>query len=301
MSNKKKSKKSVLLTILAVILCLIFSPFIDENTTPDTPKQNETNEPFISEGELKVHYIDVGQADSILVTLNDYSMLIDAGNNGDGDIVVEYLKKNNISKLNYLIGTHPHEDHIGGLDDVIYNFDLETVLMPKAQTNTQTFESVLDSLLAKKQSVTTPNVGDTYPFDSAEFTIVSVENENTGNLNESSIVIRLVYGEQSFIFCGDSEIPNEKKMLSSGLTIESDVIKVGHHGSDTSSSDEFIKAVNPEIAVICVGTDNKYEHPCQSTLDTLKKYDITVYRTDTNGTIIITSDGISNSVTCERS
>lgn len=301
MFNKKKSKTNVLLTILAIILCLIFSPFIDENTTlPEIPS-TKTSEPFISNGELKIHYIDVGQADSILITLNNCSMLIDAGNNGDGDLVVEYLKKYNISKLNYLIGTHPHEDHIGGLDDVIDNFELETVLMPKVQTNTKTFESVLDSLLAKNQTITTPNVGDTYDFDSAEFTIVSIENENAESLNESSIVIRLVYGEQSFIFCGDSEISNEKQMLSSGLTLESNVIKIGHHGSDTSSSDEFIKAVNPNIAVICVGTDNKYGHPCQSTLDTLAKYGIKIYRTDINGNIIITTDGISNSVTCERS
>jgi len=286
MSKKKMSKKSVFATILAVILCLIFYPYLDFDEA--------------TEG-LQVHFIDVGQADSILITLNDSAMLIDAGNNGDGKTVVEYLNKHNITKLDYLIGTHAHEDHIGGLDDVIDNFDLGIVLIPNVQTNTRTFESVLDSLLAKKKSITTPKVGNSYKLDSAEFTILSVENETTKELNESSIVIRLVYGKQSFIFCADAEIINEEKMLSSNLLLESDVIKIAHHGSYTSSSDKFIKSVNPQIAIISVGTDNKHDHPSKSTLDTLEKYNIEVYRTDKNGTIIITSNGISNTITCERS
>ena len=294
MSNTKKSQKNGLVSLIAIILCVIMSLFFSN----DEPKTN--NNDFVPNGELQIHYIDVGQADSILITLNDYTMLIDAGENSDGDTVVEYLKQQNISEINYLIGTHPHEDHIGGLDDVINNFDLETVLMPKVTTTTKTYESVLDALLNKNQSITAPTVGDKYSFDSAEFTILSVENEETGNLNESSIVIRLVYGNQSFVFCGDAEISNEEKMLSSGLTLTSNVLKVGHHGSDTSSCEEFIKTVNPELAIISVGTDNKYKHPCESTLDTLKKYNVSVYRTDLNGTIIVKSDGTSHTITCER-
>jgi len=280
MSKKKVSKKSIVVTILAIIIALFFPSLLNDN--------------------LEIHYIDVGQADSILITLNGSSMLIDAGNNGDGDDVVAYLKQQNITKLDYLIGTHPHEDHIGGLDDVIDNFDIDTVLMPKTKTNTKTFESVLDSMLAKNLKITTVNIGDTFNLDTATFTVLSVENESTDNLNTTSIVIRLVYENQSYIFCGDAEIENEEMMLSSNLTLESNVIKIGHHGSYTSSSEEFIKAVNPKTAIISVGTDNTYDHPSKSTIKLLEKYNIEVFRTDLNGTIVITSDGTSNKIKCER-
>ena len=284
MFKNKKLLKKVAIAILCFVLILIFYE----------PKE------FTSNGELKIHFIDVGQADSILITLNDSAMLIDAGNNGDGDLVVDYLKSVNVTTLNYLIGTHPHEDHIGGLDDVINNTDIQTVLMPKAQTNTKTFEDVLDSLAAKNLKITTTKVGDTYELDAAKFTVLSVKNETPENLNTCSIVIRLEYGNKSFLFCGDAEVENEKEMLKADFSLSSDVIKVGHHGSDTSSDPKFIQVVNPEIAIISTGKDNKFGHPHQQTLDLLKKFGIKTFRTDENGTIIITSDGTSLDVTCER-
>jgi len=299
MSKFKWSIKNVIAAILAVLIMLFVPTYINDE-------------------KLEIHYIDVGQADSILIMLHDCSMLIDAGNNGDGDLVVNYLQKQGVTKLNYLVGTHPHEDHIGGLDDVIDNFDIGTVLMPKAQTDTNTFDSVLDSLKAKNLKVATTNIGDTFQLDSAEFTILSVKNETPDELNLTSIVLRLTYGTQSFLFCGDAEIENEQEMLSyyhslqnteienkeerlsSNFSLQSDVIKLGHHGSDTSSCEEFIKTVNPKQAIISVGEDNKYNHPCEVTLKLMEKYNIEVYRTDLNGTIILKSDGKSNTIKCER-
>ena len=171
LKNKKFIRK-----VLIVVLILIVSYLLYEA------------EDFTPNADLKIHFIDVGQADSILITLNDSAMLIDAGNNGDGDLVVDYLKSVNVTKLNYLIGTHPHEDHIGGLDDVINSTDIDTVLMPKAQTNTKTFEDVLDALSSKNLKITTSQIGDTYEFDSAKFTILSIKNETPSNLNTSSII-----------------------------------------------------------------------------------------------------------------
>lgn len=307
MAKRKNIKKDVSLTTAVLIaLYILFEVFVSPNlekTSPDiTSPQSPTSSTVASlvEGELKIHYIDVGQADSILLTLNNEAMLIDAGNNADGDLVVNYLKSQGISKLTYGIGTHAHEDHIGGMDDVINEFDIETFFMPKAQTDTDTFEDVLDALIAKNISITSPNVGDTYDFSDAEFTILSCKNENTKELNTTSIVIRLVFGEQSYIFCGDAEKENEYAMMDSGLTLKSNVIKIGHHGSTSSSLEKFILAVDPEIAIITVGEGNDYGHPHEKIIKRLDRLGITTYRTDLNGTIVINSDGKTNKVTVSK-
>ena len=197
------------------------------------------------------------------------------------------------------MGLIPNEDHVGGLDDVIDAFDADIIILPNVKTTTNTFESVLDSIDAKNERITQVEVGDTFTFDAANFTVLSVMNSPPDELNLCSVVIRLEYGNNSFMFTGDAETYNEKAMLSSGLTLESDVLKVGHHGSDSSSSAAFIKAVAPKIGIISCGIDNKYGHPCQVTLDTLDKYGVSVYRTDMLGTIIVTSDGNTIKVTWE--
>lgn len=303
MRKRSKSKKDISLAASIIIAFLLifkiyilpdFSQPINDSEFLQISDKSETINS--SKKNLQIHYIDVGQADSILVTLNDKSMLIDAGNNSDGKLVVEYITNQGISTLDYVIGTHPHEDHIGGLDDVIKAFDIETVLMPKVQNNTKTFEDVLDALIEKNISVTSPNVGDTYPFSKAEFTILSCKNEDTNELNTSSIVIRLVFGEQSYIFCADAEKENEYDMMASGLELKSNVIKIAHHGSSTSSLEKFLLAVNPETAIISVGKENDYGHPHEKIIKRLNRLGIKVYRTDLNGTITITSDGKSNSV-----
>lgn len=307
MSKRNKSKKDVSLVSTIVIAIFILlkiylapAPEQSPSQIPDLPIPNNSITTTHVEGQLKIHYIDVGQADSILLTLNDKAMLIDAGNNSDGDLVVDYITNQGISTLDYVIGTHAHEDHIGGLDDVIDNFDIQTVLMPKVQNDTKTFEDVLDSLINKNLSVTSPNIGDIYDFSEAQFTILSCKNEKTDELNTSSIVLRLEFGEQSYIFCADAEKENEYAMMDSGLTLKSNVIKIGHHGSTSSSLEKFLLAVDPQIAIISVGEGNDYGHPHEKIVNRLNRLGIKTYRTDLHGTIIITSDGKTNEVVLSK-
>lgn len=241
---------------------------------------------------MQVHFIDVGQGDSILIESNHEYMLIDAGNNEDGEVVVDYLLEEGVDKLKYIIATHPHEDHIGGMDDVIKQFDVETVLMPDVVHTTKTFEDVLSAIASKNLEITTPLVGEQYKIGEAKFTIVTPDNEiDESNLNNASIGIKLVNGSNSFLMCGDAEKSVEKEMLKEGIDVSAQVYKVSHHGSETSTSSEFLKAVSPEYAVISCGADNKYGHPHIETLRKLSDLNVEVFRTDVNGTIIAESDG----------
>lgn len=242
-------------------------------------------------GNLKVHYIDVGQADSILVQQNGHNMLIDAGNNADSGLVVDYLKQQEVEKLDYVIGTHPHEDHIGGLDAVINSFDVEKVLMPEVTATTNTYKDVITAIQNKNLKITTPKVGNSYDLGDANWTILAPNSNSYEYTNNYSIVIKLKFGNNSFIFTGDAEDISEGEILSKQLDIQADVLKVGHHGSSSSTTDAFLNAVNPKYAVISVGEDNKYDHPHKSTMDRLKAKNIEVYRTDECRTIIATSNG----------
>ena len=237
----------------------------------------------------------MGQADSILVQSNGMNMLIDAGTNDMGKTVVKDLQTLDIKKIDVLIGTHPHEDHIGGLDDVIKNFDIGTIYMPKVQTNTKTFEDVLDAINEKGLKITSPDVGYKFNVGNAVCEVMNCgtgTSEEKSNLNLSSIVIRMTYGEQSFLFMGDAEKENEETRTWP----QTNVLKVGHHGSNTSSSQSFLDQVKPQIAVISVGKGNKYGHPKQVILDRLNKMGIKIYRTDESGTIKITCDGKENKI-----
>lgn len=258
--------------------------------TKNTVTQTETNIDGTKEN-LKIYFIDVGQADSTLVIDNDKTMLIDAGTNDQGENVVEFLKNKGITKIDYLVGTHPHEDHIGGLDNVIDSFDIGTIYMPKVQTNTKTFESVLDSISNKGLKITTPNINDTFTLSDAQCQIMSTVDDES-NLNLSSIVIRMTYGEQSYLFMGDAEKENEQTRSWP----QTNVLKVGHHGSDTSTTKNFLSQVKPKIAIISVGKDNSYGHPKQIVLDKLSNIGAEIYRTDTSGTILLTSNGVINKV-----
>ena len=244
------------------------------------------------ESNLEVHFIDVGQADSILIKKGNKFMLIDAGNNGDGELVVNYLKEQNVSKLNYVIGTHPHEDHIGGLDDVINSFEIEKVIMPNVISPTNTFEDVLDSISNKGLSITKSKVGDTYDLNGATATILAPNQNEYNDFNNYSIVVKVTNGDNSYLLTGDADALSEKEMVKENkYRLHADVLKLGHHGSSTSTSLEFLNAVNPDFAVISVGVDNKYGHPNLETLDKLGNRGINVLRTDLQGTIVSISDG----------
>jgi competence protein ComEC len=258
-----------------------------DTTTKETEKTNTAS------GQLKLHFIDVGQADSILIESGDKSMLIDAGNNPDGDDVVNYIKGLGIKKLDVVVGTHAHEDHIGGMDTVIKSFDIGQIIMPKAGNTTKTFEDVLTAIAAKGLKITSPVPGSEIKLNSATAKIVAPNGSDYKDLNDSSVAIKLTFGENSFMLMGDAEAVSEKEILAKGFDIKADLIKVGHHGSSSSTTQEFLNAVNPKYAVISVAKGNDYEHPHKPTMDKLKAKGIKVYRTDELGTIVATSDGKS--------
>lgn len=285
---KKKMKNFKVIYGLVVAIFIIATALFGEKIN--------SNETFAYGESVVVRYLDVGQADSILVQSEGINMLIDAGTNSSGQTVVKDLEDLGVTKIDYLIGTHPHEDHIGGMDDIIKNFDIGIIYMPKIQTNTKTFEDVLDAVSEKGLKITSPKKGDEFEVGGARCEIMTDRIEDTSNLNLSSIVIRMTYGTQSFLFMGDAEKENEETRQWPQTT----VLKVGHHGSSTSSSTQFLNEVQPQISVISVGKDNKYGHPTKTTINKLEKIKTKIYRTDESGTITITSDGKKCIVTTEK-
>ncbi|TAH74979.1 MAG: MBL fold metallo-hydrolase [Anaerolineaceae bacterium] len=240
---------------------------------------------------VKVHIIDVGQGDSILIQSDDHYMLIDAGERHKGELVINYLKSLGVKKLDYIIGTHPHSDHIGGLADVILSFDVDKIIMPNVVHTTKTFEDLLDAISDKSLKITKPIIGNEFSLGTASFVIISPNETDYDNLNNYSVGIKLTHGDNTFIFIGDAEVHSENEMLRNGIDLDADVLKLGHHGSTTSSSDSFLDAVTPDISIISAGEGNKYGHPHVETLQKHLDRDIKLFRTDKQGTIILDSDG----------
>lgn len=291
----KKFKKllSSSIVFIAIIIYTILGGDLETVIETSNEEQNQGKIEAVLNESLEVHFLDVGQADSILILTGDNAALIDAGNSSDGKYIVNYIKDLGIEKLNFVVGTHPHEDHIGGIDDVINSFDIEKYYMPDVMTTTKTFENVLDALANKNLKYTVPKEGKTFNLGNAVFETIYVGND-TKDLNNTSIVLKMTFGNKSFLFTGDATDVSEQKMLNKN--IKSDVLKVGHHGSEYSTTDEFLKKVDPSISVISVGKDNKYGHPSKKTIDKLK--DTEIYRTDIDQTIIIKTDG--NKLDIER-
>lgn len=257
----------------------------------------DTVSDYSSVSGLTVEVVDVGQADCILAYTGDDAMLVDAGNNEDGDLVVDYLQSMGIEHLDYAIGTHAHEDHIGGLDDVIDAFAIDYIMLPLTPSDSATYASVLAAANRSYAEQIAPAEGYTFSLGDAVCTVLCCEAaDDEDDLNQSSIVIRLDYGDVSFMFTGDTETPNEEVMLQSGLDLDVDILKVAHHGSYTSSSPEFLKAVSPEVAIISCGEGNDYGHPHDVTLENLETEDAAIYRTDELGTIRVTTDGQTYSI-----
>jgi competence protein ComEC len=244
-------------------------------------------------GELKVHFIDIGQGDSELIEYDGKYMLIDAGDVDKGDEVIDYLKSQNVDKLSYVIATHPHADHIGGMADVINSYDADCFITTSKTATTKCYEKMLKALAAKNISITTPVFGEKYKLGDAEFEIITPsDGTDFGNeANNYSVGIKLTYGNTSFVMCGDAEKEAEQMIVDSGANIKADVLKCGHHGSSTSTSEKFLDKVNPTYAVISCGKDNKYGHPHTETIEKLENRGISYFRTDEKGTIVAVSDG----------
>lgn len=288
MSKKKINK--ILNTIIILLLVLISLAYTKKELVDNKENTNEkTVSTLKTNSNLEVYYFDVGQADSILIRKNDNNILIDAGNNEDGEKLVNYLKNDlNIEKFNMVVGTHPHEDHIGGLDNVIDSFDIDTILMPNATSTSKTFENVLDSIEKKDYKITVPKINEEFNYNNINIKVLYT---GTGekDLNNTSIVLKLTYQNNKFLFMGDATSKVEKKLLNED--IKSDVLKIGHHGSEYSTTKNFLDKVNPQYAIIEVGKNNTYKHPKEITLDKLNKKNIKIYRTDIDGTIKVASDG----------
>ncbi|MCM8711688.1 MBL fold metallo-hydrolase [Clostridium sp. SYSU_GA19001] len=243
-----------------------------------------------SNNNLLVHYIDVGQADSILIQVNNKNMLIDAGNKSDSDKVISYLKQQGVEKLDYVVATHPHEDHIGGMSDIIKKFSIIDFYAPKKTNTTKSFENMISALKDKKIKIATAGV----KFNLGDNTICEMLAPNSKNyeeINNYSAVIKLTYGNTKFLFMGDAEKLSEDEILTNNFDISADVLKVGHHGSSSSSSSGFLDKVSPKTVVISAGKGNDYGHPHKEILSEFKKRNYTIYRTDIDGTIVLLSDG----------
>lgn len=243
-------------------------------------------------GELQVHFIDVGQGDATLIICDGHAMLFDTGENDTGVLVQFYLMEQGIDKLDYVIGSHPESDHIGGMDVILLKYDCDLVMLPDVEVDTTTYRDVLEAMEYKNYENTLPEVGENYQLGSASFTIIAPNHNDYGdNVNNYSIGIKLVHGDNTFIFTGDAEAEAEEDILSNGISIDADVLKVGHHGSHDSSSRKFIDAVSPEYAVISCGKENDYGHPHKETLGTLQAAGVEIFRTDEQGNIVAISDG----------
>lgn len=274
-----KKIQNISIVILVILSIFLFKSLINSKSSSTNPN------------EMKVHFIDVGQGDSILIQVNYKNILIDSGPKDEKDKLVKYLNSLNIHQFDYVIATHPHEDHIGNMAYIINNYKVLNFYSPKIDNNTTSFENMAEALSRKnlkikilKANASTINLG-----ENALVEVFSPNLDYYDNLNNYSPIIKISYGHNSFLFTGDAEEEIEQEIITNNFNLKSDVLKVAHHGSSTSTTKSFLDSVKPKIAVISVGKNNSYGHPTKDTLNKLKESK--VYRTDINGNIVITSDG----------
>lgn len=277
----KEKLKYLLEIILLVILVLCYQYYTK-------PKVKEVKPVGNIEENIKIYFIDVGEADSTLIYNNGEYSLIDAGNNKDGKKLVNYFKSLGITKFKYVITTHVHEDHIGGMDNIIREFPIEHFLIPDTKVDNLTYTEVIKELNNKNITIETPNIDDTFNMEEVNFKVLSIGND-LENLNDTSIVLKANYKNTNYIFMADATKNVEDKIINKD--IKSNLIKISHHGSYDSTGLKFLEKVNPDYAIISVEKDNDYHFPHNVVLNNLNKLNIKLYRTDLDGTIIASSDG----------
>lgn len=312
MGRRRKTKKvSLSWKLVALLLVLVIGAlgyFFSDEIKSLFSKEPDSGDPFGNlpvEGTMDVHFIDVGQADAILVLDGDKTMLIDTGDNKNSsrEKLITYLENLNITKIDYLILTHPHADHIGGAPQVITGFDVENCILPRVVKTTKIYEDTLYALADREVNVIAPKSGEVYTLSEAQFKILAPNSEEYDDWNDYSVVVKLVFGERSIMLTGDAHVESESEILQkySKSELDADVLKVGHHGSSTSSGEEFLDAVTPSYAIISCGEGNEYGHPHTETLEKLSEREIPVYRTDERGTVVLHTDGQEITFSFEKS
>lgn len=251
------------------------------------------------EGALEVHFLDVGQGDAALLLCDGASMLIDGGNVADSSLVAAYLQDHEISRLDYIVCTHGHEDHVGGLSGALNTATVDTVFSPVQNFDSKAFRDFVHYTKLQGNTITIPAPGDRFSLGSAQVEVLAPL-QDYEDTNNTSIVLKITHGSVSFLFTGDAESLSEEDMIEAGLDLNATVLKVGHHGSNTSTSYRFLREVLPEYAVISVGEGNSYGHPHEEVLSRLRDADVTLYRTDMQGHIIAISNGERVAFTTQR-
>ena len=295
MTKHKKIKKNIKRNFFEILIILLAFLIINnqdkiKNLFNQNNNQNQNDYINTNNDLLKVHYLDVGQGDSIFVELpNNETMLIDAAESYQSENIINYLKNLNYQKIDYVIGTHPHTDHIGGLKDIINTFEIGKIFMPKVVSTTKTYESLLMAIKDKNLKINTAKAGTSIiDTDTLKINILAPNNSIYTELNNYSVITKITYGTTKFLFMGDAEKLSENEIKEN---VTADVIKIGHHGSNTSSSIDFIKKVNAKYGIISVGLNNKYNLPKEETITNWENSGTKIYLTSTNGTIRASSDG----------
>ena len=278
--------------ILNMLMAFVMSfGILGSNVNPSDIPENSN---------FEVHFIDVGQADSALIECDGETMMIDGGNVADSNVVAAYLKKEDVTELNYVVCSHAHEDHVGGLSGALSVTKADNIYAPKTETNTKAYKNFKKKAEEQNVEIKHPNIGDEIQLGSSTVEFLGPVDENGKDLNSTSIVLKITYGNTSFLFTGDAESDEEEEILNSGADLKSTVLKVGHHGSRTSTSYLFLREVMPQYAVISVEKGNSYGHPNEETLSKLSDAGVEVYRTDESGDIVMTSDGNNISITTSK-
>lgn len=306
-NGRKKKLTKALLAIIILVLVIIVETVItsDEQQEPEQPNisNSQTQEqPTEVTGDLKLHMIDVGQADSFLFVKGDKVALVDCGTRSTGKDAVEYIKSLGITRIDYVFGTHPHDDHMGGMYDIITNFEIGKIIIPQVkegQVTANWYIKLMKQIVEKNYEVEYSKTGNEYSLGDAKIQIVWQSELEQDNVNNYSNIIKVCLGDMDVLMTGDAETEIEEEVLRSGVQIDAEILKVGHHGSDTSSSDIFLDDVNPDYGLISCKVGNKYEHPTKDTIEKLQQREVEVYRTDECGTVIATITPSGVTFNCE--
>ena len=276
--------------ILSAIVCIILLILRGEDILQYI-EYTDTQNSMMSEGEMTVHFLDVGQGLSILVQSEGENLIYDGGDRDASSFVVSYLKDQGVTTIDYLISSHYDSDHVAGLIGCLNAFQVENVICSDYEHGSKTYQSFVDAVNDREITMQHPTVGEEFAFGSGEFIILAPQTIDKNDSNSNSVAIKLINGNNSFIFTGDAESKSEAAMCHSGLELSCDVLVPGHHGSATATSWDFLQETVPEYAVISCGRDNQYGHPHEETMEKLEVMDIQVFRTDIQGTVTVTSDG----------